>query len=257
MLKRHVVGLVVLGLLTFVMTVILSIPASFVFAHVNKAWPDFYADGVSGTLWDGQASNIIVRINGVKQAFGETQWTLGLWPLLIGKAVVTLDARDENQRISGKVTTSYPLHVELERVELKAPLSLLRNWYPLPIKVTGDAELILKTLEFDGENINELDGAFTWQQAGIDLGAGLTQLGSFLAVLSQPGEGAYQADVSQLKGQLGVSGLVSLNMLEKAYDAELVFKPEPGFDASMVAMIKQISKPQADGGLLLSYKGKL
>jgi general secretion pathway protein N len=219
--------------------------------------PNLYASGVSGTIWQGQAGNIVVDAGRQPIILGETEWHLRVLPLLMGKLGLEIDAQNGSQKIVADATVTLPNQVALKSAEVNLPSSLVQAYVDLPVSLEGRFGATFRSLQFDGEGFTELDGALTWHDAAVDAGMGRQQLGSYLAVLSLEGERAYSADISELQGNLGLNGTLKFEQNTRAYDALLTLQPNDSVDKQLLMMLQQVGKTTDDGRIEVKYKGKL
>lgn len=257
MSKKAIAGLVFLCVVTFFYAVLAAVPAKWVLGTVNQYFPDFYAENVSGTLWEGRASQVIVKANGVKLPLGETQWTLKGWPLLMGRAELELKTKHKNQYIDGNFWFSYPNQFGANETQASIPANLIRQWYPLPIMVAGQVELTIKALAAQEQLVTELNGALSWQNAELNFGQGDMPLGSFVAELSNNDENIIMANLIELQGDLGVSGEAQFNQSSRAYQAKVYFSPKPSANQVIAGTVTQMGLSQSDGRYLHAYSGTL
>lgn len=257
MSKKAIAGLVVLCVVTFFYAVLAAIPAKWVLGTVNQHFPDFYAEGVSGTLWEGRASQVIVKANGVKLPLGETRWALKGWPLLMGRAELELKTKHKNQYLDGDFWFSYPNQFGANDAQASFPASLIRQWYPLPIMINGQIEIAIKSLAAQEHLVETLDGAISWQGAELNFGQGNMPLGSFVAELSNNDENVIMAKLIELQGDLGVSGEALFNQSSRAYQAKVYFSPKATANQVIAGTVTQMGLAQSDGRYLHAYSGTL
>lgn len=257
MSKKAIAGLVVLCVVTFLYTVLAYVPAKWVLGTVNQYVPDFYAEDVSGTLWEGKASQVIVKANGVKLPLGETRWKLKGWPLLLGKAELALQTKGDGQYIEGDFWFSYPNQYGADNTQVSLPANLIRQWYPLPIKIKGQIDMAIQSVAAKEQFIEVLDGAVTWQKAELNFGRGDMPLGTFVAKLSNDENNLILAKLIELEGDLGMTGNAQFDQSSKAYDAKVYFAPKPSANQLIAGTVTQMGLAQADGRYLHAYSGKL
>lgn len=101
--------LLCLGLVTYLVFLIATLPASFVFDRLSKRGVQTVA--VNGTLWKGQAMGLHVGVLNL----GRLQWKLKIWPLFAGR----LNADLKLERADGFAETQASAGLSGRRIAFK------------------------------------------------------------------------------------------------------------------------------------------
>lgn len=173
------------AVLLFFVFLLVKIPANQILPRVPLP-ADISIRGVSGTLWNGHAQQVVVQglaINNVK-------WQLEMLPLLLGKAAVELDAgsaRNPDQiSIEGQFVISRS-GVKASSATLFAPTPLLMAQVelPIPVDASGRARVNIAELHFEhATGCKKLAGKGSWLNAAVAGLNGPVQLGNFEATLA-------------------------------------------------------------------------
>lgn len=256
--RTTVVLLVTIGLAWFLLKLLFTIPAPLLIGQISKSVPQFNAQGVQGTIWNGSAANVTINLDGKDQVLGKTQWQLSKLPLLWGSASVELSAKNDLQSLSAHAVVSAGGSVSLEDTDLSLPAATIREFAPIPAEIGGLLSLRINSLEFADQKIGELDGVLTWQDAEINLTGIPTLLGSYVAELSLDEQGAYLADVSELGGgALGITGTVKYAPEQKHINVNADILPSQKLDQGFRGMVMQLGRPDAKGAIKFTYEGNI
>lgn len=175
--------LIFVGLLVFIVSLVAKMPANQILSRVTLP-EEVSVSGVSGTLWDGNATQIIY--NGIQVL--DVNWQLDFLPLLIGNASLSLDAgstRDPDSiAFNGDVVISHN-HLTIDDGTLFAPTPLLlaQVQLPLPVSAKGRIKVEINELDYAKEGCETLSGKGFWLKGEV---AGLQEqiaLGNFEATL--------------------------------------------------------------------------
>lgn len=256
--KATVVLLAAIGLAWFLLKLLFTVPAPLIVGQLSKSVPQFDAQGVQGTIWNGSATNVTIVIDGTHQSLGETQWQLSKLPLLWGSAAVELSAKTAQQSLNANAVISASGSVSLEDTDLSVPAALLRGFAPIPVEIGGNVSLRINQLELADMQLESLDGVLTWQGAEINLTGVPTLLGSYVAELSMDEQGNYLADITELGGgALGITGTVKYAPERKHVKLNSEILPSNKLDPGVRNMIKQLGRADARGAIKFNYEGNI
>lgn len=175
--------LVFVGLLLFIVFLIAKMPANQILSRVTLP-ENISVTGVSGTLWNGNATQVIYE--GLQVL--DVNWQLDFLPLLIGRASLNIDAgstRDPDSiAFNGDVVVSRS-HLAINDGTLFAPTPLLlaQVQLPLPVSAKGRVKVEIDELDYAKEGCETLTGTGYWLNGEV---AGLQEqiaLGNFEASL--------------------------------------------------------------------------
>lgn len=175
--------LVLASILTFMFFLVAKMPANQVISRVTLP-ENISVTGVSGTLWNGNATQLLY--NGLQVL--DVNWHLDFLPLLIGRASLSIDAgstrNPESIAFNGEVALSRN-HLSINDGTLfaPAPLLLAQVQLPLPVSAKGRVKVEIDALEYANEGCETLMGKGFWLNGEV---AGLQEqiaLGNFEATL--------------------------------------------------------------------------
>jgi len=235
------------GLIAFIIFAIAYMPAAQVVGRINL--PNNIAiSGVTGTLWSGKATTIVVNelpINNVK-------WELSPLALLIGKVSATLKAgnlRDvDDIAFEGPVKTSlFNLNkVATENFSIYLPVSrvLAQVKLPLPVNAGGRFKVKLTELSF-GPHCEVLNGTGDWLNATVAGTQGPIDFGTYSAQLRCDGE-----DIGitvKEPNLLGLSLDAVIGVAKNKIKIKGRFKPDESLPREVHQASRFFGQPDTDG----------
>lgn len=173
-------GWVVLGLGVYLVFLVIKLPASQVLSRLTLP-PDVNLQGVSGTIWQGQA--ISAHMGGLPVQ--NLRWSLNFLPLLIGQ--ISADVQAGNMRKSEDISFSGQAKIANGRIQLSnaqayLPTSLMMSLVPLPFPVKAEGRFKIQITELDyTQACQTLAGTGQWLNAKVAGVNGLIDLGNFSA----------------------------------------------------------------------------
>lgn len=179
---------VVLSLLTYVVFLIVYLPATYVADIIDKqSNSQVRLLNVSGTAFNGKASTL--EANGFQ--INNFQWSLNPWSLLTLRANVAIDGgairNFEQVYVKGHANISLlsPKNFSLKDTQIFVPAKSILSQFTLPVAVTatGRFRVDVDTLEMT-PTCTALSGKGAWLNAQVDTPNQPVDLGSFKADLS-------------------------------------------------------------------------
>lgn len=250
---RRIIFYSLAALFVFCGFLLARFPASHALAFASQQSQGvLIANNASGTLWQGKADNIYISYLGQSLDLGRTQWKLAFWPLLLAKLKVDLQAEATKQHIQTQLTASLST-LQLENTEVMMDVANLMQFYPVPIDVQGQVELLLQSAQLSQQGVQHIDGsiilkdmAFTFQKT--------IELGSYAARLSMDGEDV-KADLSDLDASLTVVGFAKANLSQRQYEADINIRSTEQTDDWVLQSLPMLARKQADGSFRLQQSG--
>jgi general secretion pathway protein N len=246
--------LVVFGLGAFVLTLLLHAPAALTYAWTLGAREGgpFAFHGVHGTLSQGGFAALTVNRRPVLQ---DVTWTLR--PAWLALLRVTADLRTGGDavarvRVSRSVFGAVRLSSLTSAGSVKGLLQLAGQ-PPLPIE--GQARLDFPLVRIDGTLPVEAQGSLevenlAWMSAREPLA-----LGSFNAAVTTDAQGIV-ASFGSGPGPLEVGGSGVLKP-DRSYELDVQLRPRAGAPDPLVALLRALGAPDAQGWYHLRRRGTL
>lgn len=248
------IKIILLFLLFYIGALLMTLPADKVVRFIPEN-SGVKVAAVSGTLWDGQASQLVYQNRyRLKQLDWEINWSL-LQPLQL-----QLDLKFNNglNAMSGNGTILFGLSdtsiknfiMNISPAEVLTYVSL-----PVPVKVKGDLSLVIKTASQGSPYCQQLDGYLDWKGAKIESEMGNIDL-DFAHIDLSCNNGQVTAKLQQHSQQLNSTGTVLLK--EKGiYEIKGLIKAGDKLEPSIKDALSWIGVKNQRGETVVTFNGKL
>ncbi len=229
-----------------------TLPATLVYSLIASQLKEVQAGGISGSLWNGQASSLLLR----GKDWGQLNWQLRPLPLLSGRAEADLQLDGPGVQLSGNVIRAANRALDLGQTEGKIDAAWLGPALGLPLLVpTGLVQLDLQRLSVDSEGRpTAVQGKARWENAGL---TGIVRARAGTVLIEAVGSDS-RIDGSlrnEGDGNLSIDGAFS--MRGTGYTAQVILRPDPA-DAELVQALQWVGQPlDGQGGRLLLIEGEV
>jgi general secretion pathway protein N len=209
-------------------------------------------DGISGTLWNGSARQLIVD----NTAAGELDWEIKPSQLLTGRLGLKFTSQLPDGSISGNAAISVGGSIYLDSVKGSMPLGYITTDFP-PGMLDGRVSLIFEKAVFANEWPTLLKGVLAVGNLVQNVPKP-TPLGTFSVTFdgSEGEDGSVKGVIETRSGALQVDGLLTLNS-NRTFVMDSVVRARAETPDDLKAMLPLIGEQQSDGGYPLRYKGTL
>lgn len=249
-MKRYrLAGAVALALLLFV-SLVVTAPARL----LNLVVPtdQVVLRGLSGTVWNGSASGVMLHLPQGYFQLGAVQWSLQPLSLLTLAPHLTFRSEWGSQTLAGELIVRGQRDLDLLNLEAQLAANLLARF--APVAVDGLFSLQADQLVLRDGVPHSGKGRLVWQNAAWKSPRGLVPLGTYALDFQQPEGEAVQGQVITLSGPLQASG--SLQLLQQHYDMDIQLASEGALDAQVQQMLSLIAQPDG-AGFRLTMTGDL
>lgn len=206
----------------------------------------------SGTVWNGQAAEAIVDIDGVPMALGQLSWQLSASSLLGGTPVVDVVILGEQHNLKGKVTVNQQGVVRADNIEGRLPISMLEPWLPMLVK--GEMALVIDHWIFSQDELIALDGVINLEYVDWLGGAYDMPLGNYMGQVSVKDK-LVHIQLNDFSARLGIDGLLSITPTGN-YLFNATLQPREGLAPEVAETIGWFGKRDANGDVLISKRGR-
>jgi general secretion pathway protein N len=238
-------------LLALLVVAAVTLPASLAYQLIAARLTDVQAAGLSGTLWQGRASSLLVR----GRDWGQLDWRLQPWPLFNGRTEIDAELKGAGLELLGRIDRAADRALDLSGVRGQIDAAWLGPALGLPLFIpTGQIDLDLPLLQIDAEGRPlAVDGQAHWRNAGF---SGITRASLGDLVLQLTGrDGAIDGLISHTgPADLAIEG--ELRMRGQNYRMEARLRPDPA-KPELVRALQWVGQPMADGGRLLVIEGEV
>lgn len=237
-------GVLVVGALVW------FVPASWAWPLLQPHVRGVALEGISGTLWQGQAEQVSIAGG---PPLGRLDWTLSR-RALFGDLRVGVDLRQPQLQMQAQLHRVSSTRVDLHDVTLHMDTAMLGMQPWLHGQPQGQLDLQIPQAQLQDVWPMQLDAAGYWSQAVVRTSHGEVSLGTvMLAVTGQSGamQGTFNNDGSD---GVQTSGRLSFSPLGWDLRVRLIPRNE---NPAMLSWLRSLGTPAADGTLELRYRGGL
>jgi len=196
--------------------------------------------GLSGTVWQGAASSVQLRLPQGYFQLGATHWSLHPLSLLTLSPRLTLGSDWGDQALSGDVQLRGQRDLAVRDLELRFPADTLRHF--VPVVVEGLFNLQLSAMELRDGLPYSAQGRLVWQGASWQSPQGLVLLGSYALDFEQPDDGALRGEVVTLAGPLEAAG--SVELAGRHYAVDILMGSDEMLESQLAQMLSLIASPE-------------
>ncbi|MEZ5573978.1 MAG: type II secretion system protein N [Halioglobus sp.] len=243
----RLVGAAVLALLLIV-NVVATAPARL----LSRVVPgdQLVMRGLSGTVWDGSASGVLLRLPQGYLQLGAVQWSLHPMSLLVLAPRLTVHSEWGNQTLEGELVLRGQRDLDVLNMEGNVAASLLSHF--APVAISGMFNLQLEQLQLRDGLPYSTQGRLVWQEGSWRSPRGPVALGSYAMDIAQsPGE-MLKGKVITLSGPLEADG--ELQLQQRHYQLDIALSSEGAMDEQLQQMLSLIAVPEG-AGFRMALKG--
>lgn len=235
----HLVGAGVLALL-LVVNLVVSAPARL----LSRVVPgdQLLLRGLSGTVWRGSASSMLLRLPQGYLQLGAVRWSLQPLSLMLLAPRVSLHSEWGNQIFTGELVLRGQRDLDLLDLEAQVSAGLLAHF--APVALDGLFTLQLAQLQLRDGLPYSGEGRLVWQNAGWQSPRGLVALGTYALDFKQPPGAALDGQVLTLSGPLQANG--SGQLRERHYQVDILLGSDDELDEQLRNMLSLIAVPEGD-----------
>jgi general secretion pathway protein N len=242
--------LVVFVLLAIAVVVVATCPAEYAYRLLADRMGVVRLSGVTGTLWQGHATNSQV----FGQELGALDWTLQAAPLLNGELIAHVQLAGGQITASGVVDRTWDGTINLRDAVFRLPASMAAPALDIPaLQLLGNIDGKLSQGRLRGLWIDQASGSLRWGDAAV-AGAAQAVLGDLEATFASAPDGTIAGVVHDLEGPMRLNGTFKISA--GSFDAEANLDARDG-NQQVIEALRYIGEPQADGSSHLVIHGQL
>ncbi len=161
----------------FLFLVVRNIPAQWAFAFVNQP---IQVSGVSGTLWQGSATTVIIPYRNSVYSLGRVDWELDPLSLLSFSPCADVKSALDRQTLKATVCAGLGGSIEVSNADIALPAATAATFAPLGMETgaRGDILIRVESLEFADNQLQSLNGKGSWANASVLANGNWIGLGS-------------------------------------------------------------------------------
>lgn len=243
-----------LGAGAYLAFVIASFPAAVAYRWL--APPELRLAAVDGTVWSGTAA--LGSVPGLP--LRDIRWTLSAWPLVLGRAAASFEARLADGFVRGDAVATMS-RVVLSNLQTSTRLQTLAGL--LPVSDTGGLVSVdVSEIELEDGWPVRLLGTLRVSELEVapllpTQSGGLIALGSYEIDFVEAAEGELQGSLVDRGGPLEVSGRIALG-LDRSYVLEGLVRARPEASEDLVRGLEIMTgEPDSQGRRPFNLTGSL
>lgn len=248
-----------IGLLSLLFIFVLALiavafaPARLLLIATDRWAPQVEMSEPTGTLWQGEAKQVAVTINGIKLELGTLSWHLSALSLLTIEPSIELVVKAPEHQAQMRVSANTDQEITVDNMEGTFPLSLLEPWVPLLIE--GDLAFVVDHIIFNQRQLLAVDGVLNLQEADWVGGDIRMPLGSYIAQVSLAENRDVLVQLNDFSATLGIDGLITISPAGH-YHFNCVLQKRDGLAPEVAQSVSWFGKKNAQGDILVDQKGR-
>lgn len=235
-------------LLSYLIGLLVMLPARFAIGWLPLP-PGANLQGVSGTLWQGQAQTL--RID--NQQLGPFTWDWKGAALLQGQIAAQV-ALSDPRGISGKGSVGWNGEWNVDDATLHFPAAVLHDTLALSAEFSGDVSAQLSHLRFTPQGCVAARATLNWKNGGVTDAAGALNTGD-TRIQVKCANKQWRAEITQASEQLKGHGQVSLSA-RKDYRLQGEITPGPTFPPALLMLLTQGARQEKSGQFTFETSGR-
>ena len=247
-------GFILIGVAAYVYFMLANFPAAAAYQYFIAPLDrgrQLKLQGLSGTLWQGQAAQArIASLN-----FGKLNWELKLLSLFTGKLGLDLLTSGQDSRIEGTARAGLDQTLYLDDLRGKVPAAMLMPlFYGFPIGIDGHITTDIKQAEVKKGKRLSVEGKMVWYDAKLTAPQTI-ELGD-LFVAMRPDKDGTKILLSDQGGPLTLDGTVMLKH-NGQYKVNVYLGTKDKNDTALGNGLKMLGRTNPQGKVLVSRTGRL
>ena len=245
--------LALLILLSFALSLIAHLPASLALKWLPSQVP-LRLTGVSGSVWQGQASHAQWR----QYSLGSVRWNVQASQIFLGRIEAKVRVNDPQIGAHVKGVVGYGFGGAYAKqvigsMPAKSAMQFARM--PIPVDLAGQFELSMQRISYHSGQCQSSPGSLVWNGSQIHSPLGELALGTIMGkVQCQGKKWTMSADQNngQLSGEVSANGRMSGRAAWQGW-----LKPGAKFPAPLLPQLQFLGRPDNQGRFHFSGQGSL
>lgn len=158
-------------------------PAHWFVYTVQQFAPNFQADGIAGTVWQGKASYAQWSERGHALPLGELHWQINIASLFILTPCIDFTSHAGSQKVKGEACYSIlSNNINIEELDISLPIANAASFFG--VDLSGNVTAFIKSIEINKKGFANVNANLLWEQASIYNGNEWLAVGNVQAKLS-------------------------------------------------------------------------
>lgn len=260
-MKRRLAALVGLGLGTWLIALVATVPAAWALALLEPHGVE--PAGVSGTVWDGRAQ-LLALDRGPR--LRSVEWEVVSWRLLTGRLAADVGLELAGARAEGRLARTLDGRVEAIGIAVRGGVEGLagmvaeRVGRSPPAALDGHLRARIDRAVVADDRLRTVAGRFEWSDAAITAPVEIA-LGTVRGRLA-PADDSHRLRVDGSGGAVAIDGVVAIDA-DGGYRADLRLEPTPAAPPGLAELLADAAGQRGgglsrdDGAFRLVRRGRL
>lgn len=252
----RIVWLVFLGIVSYVIAMLVFFPAEPVVDRIRPQLSTVALENVSGKLYKGSIGTVRSTDDLLPLEFNDVGWTLSPKTLLSGGAGASFTFNGYGGRGEGLAARQWNGDINITNFTFDAIAKELEVLLPVPIaqfngELLGDIDQVLLVDNL----LARFEGTVKWNNALLEAPIP-TSLGDVTVEITPDGEKSHTLALSAAGGDIAMEGSMTLTQ-SGDYSADILFTPSQSTPAAVLAGLRQIGRPDAQGRVRFVKQGNV
>lgn len=250
------IGLCLLGIVAFVISLIVLFPAAPVVDRVRPQLGSIALEGVNGKLYKGVIDTVRSTDDLLPLAFQNVAWALAPKTLLNGGAGASFSFDGYGGSGKGLAARGWAGSIDITDFTFNAQAKAFEPLLPVPI-ASFSGELIgnIERVSFVNKLLAEASGTLQWANAALQTPIP-TSLGTVDVDIKPQGDNAHVITLKAAGGDVAMDGSVNLS-LNGDFTADILFTPAASASQAVRNGLRQMGRSDAEGRVRLQRTGNL
>ena len=243
-------NLILLGIVSFGGAVLWKMPASFAYQYAPHG--NLQAQGVSGTIWNGEAKQVTLK----KIKLDNVSWTIDPVKSLMSLGLISqIKIQDPDLSMNGRAGINFNQTISLENTQIEASGTFISRLQKLA-KIKGAIKANITQLELEKGQLPRLDATLQWKQGELIAPIRVRPAGDY-SIIVTPNDNGLNAKISSQQAPLILSGDVNIGNDWK-YKTNIKIKAATAANKGIMNMLKMVvGKLERDGSAIIKEQGQL
>ena len=251
----RVVGLCLLGLAAWLVTVVVRFPAAPLVERLRPGLGPVALDGVDGALVDGRVARLRSTDDLLPLELSDVRWTLAPGALVQG-AGADVSFAGYGGGGQGRVLRAWNGDIVVDDLTFTAEAKALEPLLPVPIaSFSGELAGDVARVVLEEGLLATFEGSFTWTEALLETPV-RAALGTVDVSVEQLSAEEHVARLSASGGDVAAEGSVSVAR-DGDFVADVLLTPSASAPPDLVAAIGRIARPESGGRFRLRQTGNV
>jgi general secretion pathway protein N len=244
---------VILALCSYLFFALASTPAAKVISLAQKNFNlPVKIYGVQGSIWNGQADNVLVQQHRIDQL----KWSINPASLLLASLSADIQASIKEQNVIGHINVNMSGDIHAEDLRAKLSAADIQQLVAMPFgELGGEFILNIQSLDWSGTGIPSTTATIKWRQAKLTL-VDTVDLGQVLVNIKPDEKNGLSLEVKNKGGALSIDGSIALSD-KKQYKLLLNFNPASNANSNIKQSLSMFAKKQSNGSYRFKQNGNL